>query len=79
MKKNSIEIVRAKKILENDKLDANDSFFNLLTEDLNNLLKEYFDFTELPQLTITREGGCFKTEIALKVNKLKNFISLPKI
>ena len=78
MKKNISEVMRVKKIIESDKLDAKDEFFNLLSIDLNGLLKEYFDFNGTPELTIVKAGGGYKVCISITADRLKNFASLPK-
>lgn len=79
MKKNSNEIMRVKKIIENDKLDARDEFFDLLTIDLDNLLKDYFDYDGLPLINIVKEGGGFKVGVSIKADRLKNFTSIPNL
>ena len=79
MKKNVNEVMRVKKLIESDKLDAKDEFFNLLTIDLDNLLKDYFEYGGYPDLSIVKEGGGYKVGITFRAERLKNFTSLPKI
>lgn len=78
MKKNSAEIMRMRRIIDGDKLDAKDEFFELLTIDLDNLLKDYFDYEGYPRVNISKENGVFKTHISFTAERLKNFNSIPK-
>ena len=76
MRKNKNEIIRLQSIIENDRISASDNFNNLVISDLNNLLKEYFDFKSLPTLNIERCGADLKVEIVLTVSRIKKFINI---
>ena len=71
--------MRAKKIIEGDKLDAKDEFFSLLSTDVDFLLKEYFDYSGSANLTVQKDGGEYRVAITLLANRIKNFNSIPKI
>ncbi len=79
MNRKSGELIKAKKIIEGDKLDAKDEFFSLLSNDVDYLLKEYFDYSGTPNITVQKDGGDFKVAITLLANRIKNFSSIPKI
>ena len=57
MRKRKNEIIRLQSIIENDRINTGDSFGNLVVLDLNNLLKEYFDFKDMPTLNIEKSGS----------------------
>ena len=76
MRRNKNEIIRLQSIIENDRITSVDSFNNLLISDLNNLLREYFDFKNMPTLKIERNGVDFKVEINLTASRIKNFINI---
>ena len=76
MRRNKNEIIRLQSIIENDRITSVDSFNNLLVSDLNNLLREYFDFKNMPTLKIERNGVDFKVEINLTASQIKNFINI---
>ena len=78
MKKPSNEMMRVRRIIDGDKLDAKDEFFELLTIDLDNLLKDYFDYEGYPRVSIVKENGIFKTQISFNADRIKNFNSIPK-
>ena len=77
MKKNASEIMRVRRIIDGDKLDAKDEFFELLTIDLDSLLRDYFDYEGYPRVNIVKENGVFKTQITFTAERLKNFNSIP--
>ena len=78
MKKNAGELMRVKKIIDGDTLDAKDEFFNLLTTDIDSLLKEYFDYGGYPRVSVEKSGGEIKVIISVLANRIKNFNSIPK-
>ena len=76
MRKSKNEIIRLQSIIENDRITSGDSFNDLLVSDLNNLLREYFDFKNMPTLRIERNGVDFIVEINLNASRIKKFINI---
>ncbi len=79
MKLKKGEMVRFQSLIEKDRLSCNDSFEELLLNDLNKLLQEYFDFKGEPRLVIVRESGLMIVKIELLVESVKNFSVVPEI
>lgn len=76
MRKRKNEIIRLQSIIENDRINTGDSFGNLVVLDLNNLLKEYFDFKDMPTLNIEKSGSDLLVQISLSCSRIKNFINI---
>ena len=75
MRRNKNDIIRLQSIIENDRVNSSANFTNLLLSDLNNLLREFFDFKEAPDLNIERSGGSF-VQINFTASRIKNFIDV---
>lgn len=71
-------MLRVQSVLENDRLTTGKGFNELLTNDLNKLLKEYFDYSKDVDLIITKEQGGYKVEFSLFTTRIKAFNYLPK-
>ena len=50
MKREKNELIRLQSLIENDRLKLCGSFEDLLLSDLDKLLKEYFDYKNLPEV-----------------------------
>ena len=72
------EIVRVRSILENDRMNISDNFLELLSGDLSELLRDYFDFKGEPLVSIEKFGDRHKVEISILASRLKNFECVPK-
>ncbi len=78
MKKKKInELTRVQNVLENDRLNVGKGFNELLSNDLNKLFKDYFDFFGLPELKIDKENGVYRVIVSLKVSRIRAFNILP--
>lgn len=73
MKKNKTELLRFQNIIEKDRTDVKDNFYELLTVDVNKLLKEYFDYKDLPYITIEKNGSLFAVKIKVDATCIRNF------
>ena len=78
MKKNKNELLRLQSIIESDRINTGDDFLELIVSDAEKLLKDFFDFSSSPTLTIERDGDNYRVELMLKATRIKNFTSLPK-
>ncbi len=77
MKRNQTEVLRAQTLLGNDRFNAGDEFCELVIKDLNNLLKEYFEYKGIPSLTLEKRGAGVTVSIILDVLSIKNFSTIP--
>lgn len=78
MKKDKNELVRLKSIIENDRFSAGDDFGNLVLNDLNKFMSDYFDLKSAPGMEIAKEGDRFKVCIRFDAYRIKSFSSVPK-
>lgn len=78
MKKDRKELLRAQSLIEGDRLNAGDNFMELLRFDLDKLLKDYFDFSGLPNIKIERQGDCFRVNFDIVLKRIKVFEYIPK-
>ncbi|MBQ8197591.1 MAG: hypothetical protein IJZ73_05990 [Clostridia bacterium] len=78
MKKNKLQVVKAKDLLGRDRFSVDDDFYNLLIKDLNSVLKEYFEFRNLPIVDMVKNNGELNVTITLKAYNIKNFKALSK-
>lgn len=76
MRRNKNDIIILQSIIENDRVNSSANFTNLLLSDLNNLLREFFDFKEAPDLNIERSGGSYFVQINFTASRIKNFIDV---
>ena len=74
MRKN--QILRLKNIIENDRLDAIESFSNLFVNDLRSVISEYFSIKGDVLLNIKREKGAMRVEIIVETTQIKNFLNI---
>ena len=73
------EMVRFQSVIEKDRLCCNDAFEELLLNDLNKLLQEYFNFKGEPRLVVSRENGVMIVKIELLAESVKNFVVIPEL
>ncbi len=78
MKKKNYEIMRAYSLIENDRLSTGDDFFEMLKRDLNDLLKDYFEFNGGTSICVTKKEGKNELNINLRFDRLRSFGTLPK-
>ena len=72
------ELLRLKNIIESDRLLIKEDFVSVVINDLNELLKDYFEIKEVPVLTILRERDGYKITVTAEANRIKSFSFLPK-
>ena len=78
MKKRENELLRMQSLIENDRLNVNENFEELIISDLNKILKDYFDFNGNPVIIISKIGNMFKVEVSVLANRIKTFGTVPK-
>jgi hypothetical protein len=78
MKKDKYELLRLQTLIENDRVNMSDDFMSLVESDAEKLLKDYFDFSTPPKLSIAKFGDKYKVQLNVVVVRLKNFGTVPK-
>ncbi len=78
MKKEKKELLRMQTILECDRMKTSDNFFELVEEDVGEVLSDYFDFGGQPKIVMEKFGDRYKVEITILASRIKNFDSIPK-
>lgn len=79
MKNKKAELVRIKNLIENDRLNAGDNFYELVIGDIGKLLKDYFDLISVPAMEIVKEGDSLIVTITAKAVRIKSFVNIPEI
>ena len=77
MKKDKNELMRLQTLIESDRVNMGDDFISLVESDVEKLLKDYFDFSSAPKLSITKFGDKYKVQLNLVVLRIKNFSVIP--
>ncbi len=77
MRRNISEVLRAQTLLGNDRFNAGGEFCALVVKDLHNLLKEYFEYKGIPNLSLEKKGANVSVCITLDVLNIKNFSTIP--
>ena len=78
MRKDKKELLRAQSIIESDRMNSWDNFMELLTSDLDKLLKDYFSFSGVPSVKIERVGDGYSVLFSVNSNCIKFFSHIPK-
>ena len=78
MKKDKNELLRLQTMIENDRIYAGDNFLQLVSSDMNKLLRDYFDFTMPPELKIEKQNNGYFLSFNLNVTRIKNFATVSK-
>ncbi len=71
--------MRVQNIIENDRASACNNFTELLINDVNKILREYFDFRALPKLKIEKSNGEYLINLSINAVRVKNFLTIEKI
>lgn len=78
MKKNKNELDRIQRLIKTDRMSVKENFNELLTSDLNNVFRDYFDYKGKPILKIEKNGDALLVSVSLFAMQVKTFLSLPK-
>ena len=78
MRKNDNELLRIQSLIENDRLNTAQNFYDLIISDLHKILSDYFEYRGVPNLKISKCGKNICVEIGLLASAIKNFITIPK-
>ena len=74
--KNSL--LRVETLINNDRMKNSDGFLDLLTEDLNRVLKDYFDYNGYPVVDVVKNSGVFSVNVSLTARGIRTFSRLPQ-
>ena len=75
--RSSIEISRARNLIESDRVSINDNFCLLIESDLKKLLKDYFDLNSNVTLKISKISNGLEITIVTTASRIKTFQTLP--
>ena len=78
MRKGNNELIRLQTLIEQDRLSGGDNFIDLLKNDLNKLLQDYFCVREDLSVLLEKQGDNLMLKIEAVITKVKNFSSIPK-
>lgn len=78
MKQDKNELMRVQTLIEKDRINTKDDFFELVVSDTDKLLKDYFDYKDLPKIAVSKVGNRYKIELSILVDRVKNFTTIPK-
>ena len=77
MKVDKNSIIRMEKMINSDRMKSADGFVDLLTGDINKVLKDYFDYKGYPNVTVCKNGNLFSININLTAERIRAFSILP--
>ena len=75
--KNKNQLKRMEEMIKNDRFSGKDEFIELLKKDLSHVLKDYFDFKEIPEPILNRVGDKIEVSLSFTAFSIKPFSTLP--
>ena len=75
-KKNSV--IRMENLINQDRMKNSEGFVDLLTEDVDKVLRDYFDYKGYPNVAVCKNGNYFTIQIALNAENIRAFSVLPQ-
>lgn len=78
MKGKKSSVIRVENLINSDRLKHNGEFSELLTGDVNRVLRDYFDYRGAPAVEIMKNGGFFEVKITLVAERIRAFSTLPQ-
>ncbi len=73
MKNEKKNLLRIQSMIEKDRICAGENFMQLIENDLNRLLRDYFDFVNPLEIKIERQNNGYYFTLNLNVSRIKNF------
>lgn len=77
MKANKSSIIRVENMINSDRIKHADGFVDLLTGDINKVLKDYFDYKGIPNVSVSKNGNSFSLNITLTAERIRAFSAIP--
>ncbi len=65
-------------MINNDRMKSVDGFIDLLTGDIDRVLKDYFDYKGYPQVEVVKNGGAFAVRVTVAAERIRAFSALPQ-
>ena len=78
MKKDKNQLLRLQTLIENDRIMAGDNFGEMVISDINKLLRDYFDFSLPPALSMEKTRDGYFVNISIHATRLKSFANIQK-
>lgn len=78
MKKRKSELIKIQNIIENNRINLENNFLDLMISDVSKLLKDYFVFNKSPDIQINKTGGELFISINLTAVRVKSFTNVPR-
>ena len=77
MKSEKNYLLRMEDVINNDRLKNSADFTELLSIDVNRVMREYFDYKEKPLLEVVKTGNAYCVKITLTATSVRTFSSVP--
>lgn len=78
MRKNKSQLLRLQTLIENDRILAGENFSEMLLSDITKLLRDYFDFSASPNITMERTREGYIVNFSINALRIKSFASVQK-
>ena len=78
MRKNKNQLLRLQTLIENDRIITGDNFAEMLLSDLTKLLRDYFDFSSPPNITMEKGRDGYFVSFSINASRVKNFANIQK-
>lgn len=78
MKTGKNSLLRMENLINNDRMKRADGFLDLLTGDIDKVLKDYFDYKGYPQVEVVKYGNTFTVKMVLAADGIRSFSSMPR-
>lgn len=78
MKLKKHSVMRVESLINNDRIRHSEGFVELLTGDVDKVLKDYFDYKGYPSVTVYKNGNIFSVQILLNAESIRAFSALPQ-
>ncbi len=77
MKSEKNYLLRMENLINNDRLKNSADFTELLSSDVNKVMREYFDYKEQPVLEVVKTGNAYRVTVTLTATAVRAFSSVP--
>ena len=78
MRKNKSQLLRLQTLIENDRILTGENFNEMLLSDISKLLRDYFDFSSPPNITMQRTREGYIVNFSINASRIKNFANIQK-
>ena len=78
MKKNKNQLLRLQTLIENDRITTGENFSEMLVCDVDKLLRDYFDFSLSPTISMEKSNNGYLVNISINALRIKSFANIQK-